>query len=88
MKVDAFRNGSPGDEPVLVSPVPAETRARDVFVYFDNDVKVHAPFDAASLMRRLGQPRTPGLKRARRSEVPSEEGRSSWASVRRPRVAR
>ena len=27
---------------------------RDVFVYFDNDVKVHAPFDARGLMRRLG----------------------------------
>jgi uncharacterized protein YecE (DUF72 family) len=27
---------------------------RDVFVYFDNDVKVHAPFDAMRLMRRLG----------------------------------
>ena len=27
---------------------------RDVFVYFDNDVKVHAPFDAMGLMRRLG----------------------------------
>jgi uncharacterized protein YecE (DUF72 family) len=27
---------------------------RDVFVYFDNDVKVRAPFDAIALMRRLG----------------------------------
>ncbi|HET8601041.1 MAG TPA: DUF72 domain-containing protein [Segeticoccus sp.] len=26
----------------------------DVFVYFDNDVKVHAPFDALALMDRLG----------------------------------
>ena len=26
----------------------------DVFVYFDNDVKVRAPFDAMGLMRRLG----------------------------------
>jgi uncharacterized protein YecE (DUF72 family) len=25
----------------------------DVYVYFDNDVKVHAPYDALSLMRRL-----------------------------------
>lgn len=29
---------------------------RDVFVYFDNDIKVHAPFDAISLGRRLGLP--------------------------------
>ncbi len=27
---------------------------RDVFVYFDNDVKVRAPYDALALMRRLG----------------------------------
>jgi uncharacterized protein YecE (DUF72 family) len=28
--------------------------ARDVYVYFDNDAKVHAPFDAARLIERLG----------------------------------
>ena len=27
---------------------------RDIHVYFDNDIKVKAPFDAARLMRRLG----------------------------------
>ena len=26
----------------------------DVYVYFDNDAKVHAPYDALALMRRLG----------------------------------
>ena len=26
----------------------------DVFVYFDNDVKVRAPFDAMALAQRLG----------------------------------
>jgi uncharacterized protein YecE (DUF72 family) len=34
--------------------VRAWGRDHDVFVYFDNDVKVHAPFDAMGLMRRLG----------------------------------
>jgi uncharacterized protein YecE (DUF72 family) len=29
-------------------------RGRDVYVYFDNDVKVRAPFDAMSLARKLG----------------------------------
>ena len=28
---------------------------RDVYVYFDNDVKVKAPFDALNLMKKLGQ---------------------------------
>ena len=27
----------------------------DVFVYFDNDIKVHAPYDALRLAERLGQ---------------------------------
>ncbi len=27
---------------------------RDVYVYFDNDAKVHAPFDAGRLAERLG----------------------------------
>jgi uncharacterized protein YecE (DUF72 family) len=26
---------------------------RDVFVYFDNDAKVHAPFDAIGLAERV-----------------------------------
>jgi uncharacterized protein YecE (DUF72 family) len=29
-------------------------QGRDVYVYFDNDVKVRAPFDALNLMRQLG----------------------------------
>ena len=32
---------------------------RDVYVYFDNDVKVKAPFDALNLMRKLRQTWTP-----------------------------
>jgi uncharacterized protein YecE (DUF72 family) len=36
-----------------ISP-PAPVRPREVFVYFDNDVKVRAPVDAISLARRLG----------------------------------
>ena len=31
-----------------------EREGRDVYVYFDNDVKVKAPFDALNLMRKLG----------------------------------
>jgi len=31
-------------------------RSRDVYCYFDNDVKVHAPYDALGLMQRLGLP--------------------------------
>ena len=39
----------------LIAPRPKpQPQGRDVFVYFDNDAKVHAPFDAISLARRLG----------------------------------
>ena len=31
-----------------------ESQGLDVFVYFDNDAKVHAPFDAMALQERLG----------------------------------
>jgi uncharacterized protein YecE (DUF72 family) len=31
-----------------------EADGLDVFVYFDNDAKVHAPFDAMALQKRLG----------------------------------
>jgi len=46
-----------GESPVTentVAPVPA-TRppGRDVHVYFDNDVKTHAPYDAIALAERL-----------------------------------
>lgn len=34
-------------------------RGCDVYVYFDNDAKVHAPFDAISLMHRLELSRQP-----------------------------
>jgi uncharacterized protein YecE (DUF72 family) len=39
---------------------PARRRARDVYVYFDNDAKVRAPFDARSLIKRLQSPPPPG----------------------------
>ncbi len=32
---------------------PASRRPREVFVYFDNDVKVHAPYNAQSLAEKL-----------------------------------
>lgn len=37
-------------------PKPGPRRAaRDVYVYFDNDAKVRAPFDAQSLRKRVGE---------------------------------
>lgn len=36
--------------------MPARRKKRDVYVYFDNDIKVRAPFDAQSLIRLLTAP--------------------------------
>jgi uncharacterized protein YecE (DUF72 family) len=47
------RGEQPADAALAVpgtSPAPGE---RDVYVYFDNDAKVHAPFDALRLAERL-----------------------------------
>jgi uncharacterized protein YecE (DUF72 family) len=38
------------------SKVGRARRRRDVFCYFDNDVKVHAPYDATKLMAKLELP--------------------------------
>ena len=34
--------------------LPRSATPRDVYVYFDNDAKVHAPFDAKRLAERVG----------------------------------
>ena len=49
----------PRDAKLVAAPdhsaIPAaRVRPRDLFVYFDNDAKVHAPFDAQQLAQRLG----------------------------------
>ena len=37
----------------VLEPTKPVITGRDVYVYFDNDAKVRAPFDANSLMDRL-----------------------------------
>ena len=45
--------GEPAGARTLAGPAEPST-GRDVFVYFDNDLKVRAPFDAMALAARLG----------------------------------
>ena len=54
-----IRAWSAGSEPAdarKIAPdlAPPRRAARDVYCYFDNDAKVHAPFDAKSLIAKLG----------------------------------
>ncbi len=54
-RIATWRAGGQVDDARLASPRPAPARTRrDVYCYFDNDVKVHAPYDAANLAARLG----------------------------------
>lgn len=49
-KMKAWARGSVPKGSKLVGPGKGATsKRRDVYVYFDNDVKVHAPFDAMKL---------------------------------------
>ena len=54
-RIRAWAAGMQPDDAQRASDAPPRKRAaRDVYCYFDNDAKVHAPFDAQVLMRLLG----------------------------------
>jgi uncharacterized protein YecE (DUF72 family) len=83
-RITAWRTGKAPADAVLAAP---ETKARgarerDVYVYFDNDVKVRAPFDAINLAARFGHghrvsfPRN--LHRAAEAARGVEEVRQTW----------
>lgn len=44
------RGGQPIDARLVSGKAPPRRQARDVYCYFDNDIKVHAPFDARRLI--------------------------------------
>jgi uncharacterized protein YecE (DUF72 family) len=56
-RIEAWnRGGEPADAQKIAPLTPPSSRLRDVFCYFDNtDVKLRAPVDAQTLMRKLGQ---------------------------------
>ena len=56
-RIAAWRDGGEPASPRLISGEPApKARARDVFCYFDNTDKLHAPANAARLLGMLGLP--------------------------------
>jgi uncharacterized protein YecE (DUF72 family) len=56
---------------------PKKRKSRDIFVYFDNDVKVRAPYDAMGLMARVCGQCLP----APVSHDVAEEARTSWPKL-------
>jgi uncharacterized protein YecE (DUF72 family) len=77
-RVRAWSEGAePADAERVLPPLGKQARGRDVFVYFDNDLKVRAPADAASLAARLGIVRPGELAgAAERPRVSSKRRRS------------
>jgi len=73
-KIDAWLDGG---EPATANTVGRRRSdrlsQRDVFVYFDNDVKVHAPYDAMSLARKISALRGGSQPRGHERQRPSEE---------------
>lgn len=55
-RIESWRHGRQPKDARLILPGKSEPRKRDVYVYFDNDAKVHAPFDAKTLSERVRLP--------------------------------
>ena len=54
-RIKAWTTGSqPADAHLISSKAAPKRASRDLFCYFDNDIKVHAPFDAHKLIAKLG----------------------------------
>jgi len=54
-RMDAWRNGGqPRDARLISDRAPKQRASRDIYCYFDNDIKVRAPFDARKLAGLLG----------------------------------
>ena len=47
------QGGQPDDAQLIVQRQPYRRASRDIYCYFDNDQKVHAPFDARRLLEKL-----------------------------------
>jgi len=55
-RVAAWATGNePNDAECVIRKPEAKREARDVYVYFDNDAKVRAPFDAQALIKRVNE---------------------------------
>jgi uncharacterized protein YecE (DUF72 family) len=75
-RVAAWRDGGQVADAVLAAPgtSPRPRKCRDVYVYFDNDVKVRAPYDAMNLAARLGEGKEVTFPRKARRAAEAERG--------------
>ena len=55
-RIEAWSAGGQPEDAQLIDPDhPPRRQARDLYCYFDNDVKVRAPYDARHLLENLGR---------------------------------
>jgi uncharacterized protein YecE (DUF72 family) len=87
-RMTEWRTGQqPCDKRCISDRAPLARKSRDVYVYFDNDAKVKAPFDALALCRRLGvewskdHPKEP-------EGIVGEEAREHWPAIRKKKTQR
>src|SRR5690606_18343197 len=82
-RIKAWHEGEePADARKVLDAKPPSSHRRDLFCYFDNtDVKLRAPVDAQSLMRKLGlQPGVPPRYERPQREVPLRAARTAARS--------
>ena len=80
--------GEPGDARKAADRAAPARKSRDVYAYFDNDVKVRAPFDARALMQRLGLADALPADPERLARAASGQARTGWPGIRRARAPR
>ena len=81
-RIRAWRQGRDARAPFKADPATLpDGKPHDVFVYFDNDVKVRAPFDALNLERLLAGNLPEDVPSLLKSVT--EEPRTTWPAWRR-----
>jgi len=74
-RVRAWRDGKPMRDGDFAGRLAAGTRPRDVYVYFDNTDKLHAPDDARALRQRLEEVDHGRRQDSRQARPRRQEGR-------------
>lgn len=54
VRIRTWSTGSEPKDALRISTQTMPKRSRDIYCYFDNDIKVKAPFDARRLFEKLG----------------------------------
>jgi uncharacterized protein YecE (DUF72 family) len=88
-RIRAWSSGAePDDARKVLDRKPPSAKERDVFCYFDNtDVKLRAPVDAQTLMRKLGLQPGPGLELEPRTRPTEQPGRAAAGAGDTPSIS-